>query len=269
MLVKLLMDIVSEVAGQGAIGIVDVLNNKKNVNEFLIAKKLNLTINQTRNILYRLADHDLVGFIRKKDTKKGGWYTYFWTLNTRKALEFLKERVSARIDAIEKELSDRRKKRYYYCAEIDVEYSEEEALEHGFICPETGDVLELRDNKDLVAEFGSKIGEFRGLLSAVNNELEIIGKKEDRAKDRLRKLEAKRKEEERLKRKRKREREAKKLGKCKKKVKKVKKKVKKKLKKGKKKLKKGKKKVKKLGKKVKKLLKKVKKGKKSKKKKRR
>jgi len=85
MQIKLLKDIVSSIVGQSSSKIVDLLYDKKNVNEFLIAKKLGLTINQTRNVLYRLADEGLVSFIRKKDNKKGGWYTYFWTLNSGKS----------------------------------------------------------------------------------------------------------------------------------------------------------------------------------------
>src|SRR3989344_5879391 len=85
MQIDLLKEIVSSVAGEKAKAVVDLLHQKKNVNEFLVAKKLKLTINQTRNILYKLADEGLVSFIRKKDTKKGGWDTYFWTLNSGKS----------------------------------------------------------------------------------------------------------------------------------------------------------------------------------------
>ena len=71
MQIKLLKDIVSSIVGQSPAKIVDLLYGKKNVNEFLIAKKLKLTINQTRNILYKLADEGLVGLVRKKASKKG------------------------------------------------------------------------------------------------------------------------------------------------------------------------------------------------------
>lgn len=77
MIEKFLREYISIVAGSGADKILAILFNKKNVNEFLIAKKLNMTINQTRNILYKLADGGLVHFMRKKDLKSGGWYTYF------------------------------------------------------------------------------------------------------------------------------------------------------------------------------------------------
>ncbi|MEI6850177.1 MAG: hypothetical protein WCK29_03995, partial [archaeon] len=75
MQVSILREVVSTIAGERAKTIIDLLIDKKNVNEFLIAKKMKLTINQTRNILYKLGDEGLVSFIRKKDAKKGGWYT--------------------------------------------------------------------------------------------------------------------------------------------------------------------------------------------------
>jgi len=176
MQVKLLKGVVVDIAGQGAEPIVDVLYNKKNVNEFLIAKKLDLNINQARNILYRLGDHGLVSFIRKKDSKKGGWYTYFWTLDVHKSLQLLKSRLSKKINDIETNLSSRKKKRYYYSPEIDVEYTEEEALEHDFICPETGEVMELRDNSDLVAGLETDLGTLKEEFEAVNIEIEQVEK---------------------------------------------------------------------------------------------
>src|SRR3989344_724203 len=114
MQIKLLKDIVSSIVGQNAVKIVDLLYEKKNVNEFLIAKKLNLTINQTRNILYKLLDVGLVSFVRKKDGKKGGWYTYFWTMDVGRALELLRDRINRKIESIEHELKRRRSERFYY-----------------------------------------------------------------------------------------------------------------------------------------------------------
>ena len=89
--VKLLRDVVVDVAGEGAEGIVKLLYKKKNVNEFLIAKKLDLTVNQVRNILYKLSYQGVVSYVKKKDKRKG-WYTFFWRIEVLKALELL-ERV--------------------------------------------------------------------------------------------------------------------------------------------------------------------------------
>ena len=66
MLKKFLKEIIVSIAGKQAETIIDLLDGKKYINEFIIAKKLNLTINQTRNILYKISDHGLVSFIRKK-----------------------------------------------------------------------------------------------------------------------------------------------------------------------------------------------------------
>ena len=65
------------IVGSQAEGLVDILKSDKFVNEFLIAKKLGIEINQARNLLYKLSDNGLVEFTRKKDKKKG-WYTYGW-----------------------------------------------------------------------------------------------------------------------------------------------------------------------------------------------
>src|SRR3989344_4929140 len=115
MQVKLLKDIVTSVVGANSAKIVDLLYEKKNVNEFIIAKKLKLTINQTRNILYRLADEGLVSFVRKKDIKKGGWYIYFWTLNTGKSLIKFKENLQKDIDNLNNQINSRKTKRFFYC----------------------------------------------------------------------------------------------------------------------------------------------------------
>ena len=54
MQIKFLKSIVEHLTSKQAVPIVDLLADKKDINEFLIAKKLGLTINQTRNILYKL-----------------------------------------------------------------------------------------------------------------------------------------------------------------------------------------------------------------------
>ncbi len=228
MQIELLKGIVSSIVGEGAIKIVDILYNKKNVNEFMIAKKLNMTINQTRNVLYKLADHGLVSFIRKKDSKKGGWYTYFWTLDTGKSLELLRAQLAKKIDELEKELEERKKKRFYYSPDIDVEYTEEQALEYDFICPETGEVMQLKESDEIVSKLEKKIFELKSELDKINDEIEVINKKEGKAKDRRLKAEAKAKALEREKKRKARQRLMKKLGKGKKVKKKVSKKAKKK-----------------------------------------
>ena len=54
MQIKFLKSIVENLINKQSAEIIDLLAGKKDVNEFAMAKKLNLTINQTRNILYKL-----------------------------------------------------------------------------------------------------------------------------------------------------------------------------------------------------------------------
>src|SRR3990172_1545143 len=104
--------------------IVDLLDEQKYINEFVIAKKLGLTINQVRNILYKISDYGLVSSIRKKDKKKG-WYTYFWKIEILKALEFLRENLIKKIDNIEHQVKSREMKRFYACPRCHLELTEE------------------------------------------------------------------------------------------------------------------------------------------------
>jgi len=88
MQINYLKKIANSVAGEQAVKIVDLLYDKKDINEFLIAKKLGITINQTRNLLYKLSHLGILSSIRKKDKRKG-WYIYFWTFDVLKSLEVL------------------------------------------------------------------------------------------------------------------------------------------------------------------------------------
>ncbi len=205
MQIKLLKDIVSSIVGQNSAKIVDLLYEKKNVNEFLIAKKLKLTINQTRNILYRLADEGLVGFVRKKDSKKGGWYTYFWTLNTGKSLIKFRQRLERDIENLKKQINTKRTATFFYCPNCNIEYTEESALINEYTCPECGEILQLKDNAIEIANLEKEVEKYEEMLREVNEEIGTIEKKEVKLKERRIKAEAKRKSLERKKKKQERE----------------------------------------------------------------
>ncbi|OIO41222.1 hypothetical protein AUJ62_03430 [Candidatus Pacearchaeota archaeon CG1_02_32_21] len=177
--VDLLRDVSVVVGGKNSASIVDLLLGKNNVNEFIIAKKLGLTINQTRNILYKLSDEGLVSFIRKKDKKKG-WYTYFWTFNEERAFLLLKKTLFNEITQLENQLKSREEKRYYICKQCNIEVTEETALLHDFVCPECGEVYELQDNNKSIKEINSSINRVKLKLKEVEDELEITGSKNEK-----------------------------------------------------------------------------------------
>ena len=192
---KLLYNLVEDIAGEGNGRIVEMLFNKKDVNEFLIAKKMDLTINQVRNILYKLSNFGLVSFIRKKDQKKG-WYIYYWTLNNEKSLALIQNYMRKKIDALEEQLNNRETKRYYTCPYCHIEVSEDVALENGFSCDECAEIYKLTDNTPFVRDIKSKITRLNNEITEIEKELDDVREKERKKIDRQNKKIASKKEEE-------------------------------------------------------------------------
>lgn len=177
MQLKLLKDLVITLVGPAAAGVIELLYGKKNVNEFIIAKKLNMNINQTRNILYKLADEGLVSFVGKKDRKNGGWYTYYWTLDVEKSLASSKRIIDKTIADLEGQLQTRLSTQFYRCVNCDIEMNEEQALLNNFTCPECGEVLELRVPTELVQELQKQIAQARKEQELINQELSVESQK--------------------------------------------------------------------------------------------
>ncbi len=193
MLKKFLRDAVAIIVGKQADEIVNLLDTKKHVNEFLIAKKLNITINQARNILYRLSDYGLVSSIRKKDKKKG-WYTYFWRIETLKSLEFMEDVLQKRIEQIENQIKSRETKQFYVCERCHIELAEENALLYDFTCSECGGVFTLKDNTKLLRELKRQLEKLSAELNLVREEIAKEKKTAEKAKER--KIAKKKKERE-------------------------------------------------------------------------
>ena len=179
MLKNLLRDVIVTVAGKQAEEISDLINNNKYVNEFIIAKKMDLTINQTRNILYKISDYGLVSSIRKKDKRKG-WYTYFWKLEIVKSLEFLKDVLFKRIMQVKNQIKSRETKEFYVCETCHIEFNEENALIHNFTCNECGQIFSKKDNTKILKELKKILDKLRKEMVVVNEEYEKEYAKEEK-----------------------------------------------------------------------------------------
>jgi len=171
MQIALLKNLISDLANPESTPIIDILVDKKDVNEFLIAKKMNLTINQVRNILYKLSAEGLVSFTRKKDKRKG-WYIYFWTLNIEKCLLKIEGEWMKRIEELRQLLRERETKRYYICKGCNIEVNEEKALEEDFSCSECAEVYTLVDNTNIIKELKGRITKKENELKNIRMELE-------------------------------------------------------------------------------------------------
>jgi transcription factor E len=216
MQVNLLKNLVQEMAGEGSDQIVDILFDKKDINEFLIAKKMNLTINQVRNILYKLSAEGLVSFTRKKDKRKG-WYIYFWTLNTEKCLMKLEVELIKKLEDLKKQQTERENGRYYVCKNCNIEVTEEKALDDDFSCSECAEVYTLVDNTNNIRDLKGRITKREKELAEIKSELGIIREKNKKTTETAqKKLAAKKKKERDNKRKSKKKESKKKIVKSKK-----------------------------------------------------
>lgn len=229
--INFLKKVVANTAGEEAVKIVELLYNKKDINEFFIAKKLGLTINQTRNLLYRLSNLGIISSIRKRDKRKG-WYIYFWTFNIIKSLGVLKSGLEEEINHIQSNLHSKKTKRFYRCALCGREVNEETALLTNFLCSECGEVYNLMDNSPAIEDFSKKITKLQKELDSVKEEIKAeeykINKSIQRKDKRIKqlKLKERRKKMKKLRKMRKILKKDKKV--TKKKIKKVKKSKKKK-----------------------------------------
>jgi len=188
MLDQFLNEVCVSIVGKPGEELSKILNSKKHVNEFVIAKKMNITINQTRNLLYKLSDFGLVSSIRKKDKKKG-WYTYFWRIEISKALQLLKQHVLDRKKKLEELIASREASQFYVCNRCNLEFPEADALGLNFLCTECGEVFELKDNSKLIKEFRKRIDSMDSNMAEIDVELAKedakLGKEKDKEKKKI------------------------------------------------------------------------------------
>ena len=198
-------------AGENTGRIVNILFGRRDVNEFNISKKMILTINQVRNILYKLADEGLVSFVRKKDRKKGGWYIYYWTLNLDKSLLKLQDSLLKDLEHLKQQIHLKKTERFYSCENCGSEFNEENALLNNYTCVECGSILQLKDNSKEVLELEKKAKQKDKSLFDVGEELKILREKEDKNKMRKLRAEEKKKKKEKDAKKKAKKRETKRL----------------------------------------------------------
>lgn len=151
-------DLITNLIGEEVIPLVGQLKNKVNVSEFKLAENLNVTVNQVRNMLYRMHQFNLVTFIRKKDKKKG-WYIYYWTLNEvylREALlNFMRRKMEDFRQKLEKEMIGN----YFICPNKCTRLSLEQAMEQEFKCLECGELMQQQDNSRTIDNLKARIKE--------------------------------------------------------------------------------------------------------------
>lgn len=164
---KLLEFVVTEVAGADVVPLVFYLQNKKNVSEFKIAECIEKEINATRNMLYRLYNHNLASFIRKKDKEKG-WYIYYWTFNTKNIKHLANKIYNNKIEKINERLEREHKNIFYICENECMRLDFDQSMNFQFKCPECGELLEETNNSSTIKTLEKKLKDIEKELKEVN-----------------------------------------------------------------------------------------------------
>ncbi len=151
-------EIVLSILGEEGLVIVKELYGKENISEFVLATKTKKDIKVIRKMLYFLYNHNLVGFMRKKDKEKG-WYIYYWTLlpdNIR--FIYFKKRKEL-LDKLKQKLEEEHKELFFACPNKCVRLNFDNAMDLDFHCPECGELLGQDDSKDHIQFLDKKIAE--------------------------------------------------------------------------------------------------------------
>ncbi len=155
---KLVEQVVSDVAGEDVIPLVKELKNKKNVSEFKLAESLELEVNLTRNMLYRLYHANLVSFTRRKDKKKG-WYIYYWTFKIKQIKYVAMNLKKQRLEKLKDRLSREKDSSFFECPNTCMRLDFDSAINFEFKCPECGELMQQEQNEKKVAEIEKEIKE--------------------------------------------------------------------------------------------------------------
>jgi transcription initiation factor TFIIE subunit alpha len=154
----LLRKIVKELVSEEAIPIVEYLKGKTKISEFVISEELELEIHKTRFFLYKLLDHNLVSFIRKKDKIKG-WYICYWDLNEDIVNHLDQKMKDDKIDKLQERLKREEDNQFYLCRNACARMDFDRAMEFTFKCPECGEIMHLQDNTKTIDFLKERIKE--------------------------------------------------------------------------------------------------------------
>lgn len=155
---NLLKKIVIELVSEDAMPIVDYLKGKTRISEFVIAEELEIEIHKTRFILYKLLEHNIVSFIRKKDKIKG-WYICYWDLNE-DMIPYLNEKIKEeKLEKLKERLQREESNQFYLCRSACARMDFDKAVEFNFKCPECGEIMNHQDNQRTITFLKERIAE--------------------------------------------------------------------------------------------------------------
>jgi transcription initiation factor TFIIE subunit alpha len=164
--------VVSELVGAHAMPIIEFLEGKEKISEFIIAEELNMEINETRNILYKLLEHNIVSFLRKKDKLKG-WYICYWDYNQHMVPQLKYKILQSKLQKLKERLTQEESGQYYICKNACTRLTFEGAVEQNFKCTECGTIMQEQDNTRTKEFLRERIAELEGQVKAAEPKRKI------------------------------------------------------------------------------------------------
>ncbi|MFH1400352.1 MAG: hypothetical protein ABIH41_02435 [Nanoarchaeota archaeon] len=149
---------VTELVGEEAMPFIWYLRGKTKISEFIIAEELDEEIHRTRHILYKLYEHNIVQFTRKKDKIKG-WYICYWDFNEHN-IHFLIDKIkNGKVEMLKERLVREQNNHFFLCKNACARMDFERAVEFTFKCPECGSIMNQQDNARTIEFLNEKIKE--------------------------------------------------------------------------------------------------------------
>ncbi len=161
---KLLAEVVSKAVGIDAVDMALYLKGKKDVSEIVIAKDLNLSVQEARSLLYRLYESNLVSFVRKRDKYKG-WHVGYWDFLDDNVIKLHRYFMNKELENLKKRLQREKQFNFYMCKYACARIEFDRAAELNFKCPECGSLMNPVDNKRTIEVLAGKIRELEATAS--------------------------------------------------------------------------------------------------------
>ncbi len=139
--------LVTEAVGADALDTIKFLKGKQNISEFVISEKTKTDIHIVRNILYRLHNHNLAQYKRKKDSKKG-YYISYWTYTPKMLHDVAQTLTKKQLFKLRERLEKEEKNAgcFFMCTNACTRLDFEQGTQNDFHCPECGGLLNQQDN---------------------------------------------------------------------------------------------------------------------------
>jgi len=127
-------------------------SNKGGISDEELAQQFKYSQSEIRRVLHILYDNGIAKFRRGKHPQHGAT-RYYWFIDISQVNRVLLARKKGVLERLKRRLEYEKNNEFYYCPSerrrngTVKRYTFDEAYNYGFICPETGEPMEMFDNE--------------------------------------------------------------------------------------------------------------------------